>query len=75
MPLIHRYGNIEIRIHRRDHNPPHFHIHSRGRSAVIAIEDGEVMAGSLHPATMRSVQKWRKENRATLEAEWERLQG
>ena len=75
MPLVHRYGNIEIRIHRRDHNPPHFHVYSSGRSAVVGIEDGSIMAGSLHPATLRSVQRWRRENFELLQGFWNRLNG
>ncbi|WP_231879459.1 DUF4160 domain-containing protein [Methylomonas koyamae] len=47
MPIISYFFGIYIRMYHDDHNPPHFHVEYQGHEALIAIETGEVLAGSL----------------------------
>lgn len=45
MPEISRFLGIVIRIHYRDHSPPHFHAEYGEHEVTIAIRKGIVPAG------------------------------
>ena len=44
------YGN--------DHNPPHFHIFYNEYRAVVEIESGEILQGSLPVKQLKYIQVW-----------------
>jgi hypothetical protein len=54
MPTISIVFGIVIQMYRRDHNRPHLHAFYLGHEALLAIETGEAVAGSL-PATVRRI--------------------
>jgi uncharacterized protein (DUF169 family) len=47
MPVISYFFGIYIRMYHDDHNSPHFHIEYQGHQALMSIEDGELIAGTL----------------------------
>jgi len=47
MPIVSTFFGITIRMYFDDHEPPHFHVAYQGFEAMIAIESGERIAGSL----------------------------
>ena len=56
----------------RDHPPPHMHVYYQGFEALVEIESGEVIGGSLPPAAMRIIRSWVARRRVELLANWER---
>lgn len=48
---------IMIKIHGRDHNPPHVHVLSADLSAALAIDDGRVLRGELPGKLHRRVRR------------------
>ncbi len=55
-----------------DHPPPHFHVQHGGDRAIMTIEDGRVIAGSLPISVMRRVGEWTRNNQAALLQAWQR---
>ena len=72
MPRISEFYGIVIEMYYGDHAPPHFHARYGGDSAKIAIETGELIAGSLPSRALRLVREWVEQHRAELEANWQR---
>lgn len=70
MPRISEFYGIVIEMYFRDHPPPHFHARYGGE-AVIAIETGEVVAGSLPGRALRLVREWTEMHRDELNANWD----
>lgn len=58
MPTISLFFGILIRMHYRDHQPPHFHALYQGHEALVSIETGEVLQGRLPRTAARLVQEW-----------------
>jgi len=54
----------------KKHNKPHIHAHYAESSAVISIEDGEVLTGSLPRKKMKLVQAWLEIHNEELMANW-----
>ena len=73
MPTIARIGNIKIQMFGDDHAPPHFHVRTPDRKAVIALADLEVLRGSLRRSEFDTVVAWARQNQDRLENEWRRL--
>lgn len=71
MPRISEFYGIVIEMFFGDHPPPHFHARYGGESAKVAIETGEVIAGSLPGRAQRLVREWAEQHRQELEANWE----
>jgi hypothetical protein len=71
MPIVSIFFGIVIRIYHREHPPPHFHASYQGFEALIAIETGEVIAGSLPKRALRIVQDWAARHREELLANWQ----
>jgi hypothetical protein len=72
MPEISRFYGIVITMYFNDHQPPHFHARYGGREAVIAIEDLELMTGTLAPRAMALVIEWATARRRELLEDWAR---
>jgi hypothetical protein len=72
VPIISIFFGIVIRIYHREHPPPHFHASYQGFEALIVIETGEVLAGSLPKRALRIVQDWAARHREELLANWQR---
>lgn len=72
MPIISVFFGIIIRMYHGDHAPPHFHASYQGFEALIAIDSGTVMAGSLPKKALRIVQDWSVVHKDELMDNWQR---
>ena len=72
MPVISRFFGIVIAIYWNDHAPPHVHAKYSGGEAVIDIDTGEVLKGSLSKRSLSLVEEWRKLHIEELMQNWER---
>lgn len=72
MPRISAFYGIVIEMYYGDHSPPHFHARYGGRTAIVVISSGSVLAGSVPPRALRLVRQWLDIRRAELERNWER---
>jgi hypothetical protein len=70
MPTIAWFYGIAIRMYVRDHLPPHFHAVYAEHEAFVAIEDGEVIAGTLPRAAARLVKEWTLAHQDQLRENW-----
>ena len=59
---------------RSQHSRPHFHAYYQDEVAVYAIDDVELLAGSLSPRQRRMVEAWAEIHLDELQKDWERLQ-
>jgi hypothetical protein len=72
MPIVSIFFGIIIRMFHREHAPPHFHASYQGFEALIAIDDGSVLAGSLPRRALRIVQEWAAAHQAELMTNWQK---
>ena len=72
MPRISEFYGIVIEMYFRDHPPPHFHARYAGEEAIVDIETGEVIAGSIPGRAQRLVREWAQLHREELHANWQR---
>lgn len=57
-----------------DHPPPHLHAIYGGEEAILAIESGDIVAGSLSRRTHRLVREWIALRRTELLENWRRAE-
>ena len=75
MPVISDFYGIVIFLYYYDkgqHNRPHFHARYAEFEAVIAIDNGDILAGDLPISKMRLVQAWTEIHRKELMRAWGR---
>lgn len=72
MPEIFKIDGIRIEMLYDEHDPPHFHAEYGGERASFKIDDGEKIAGDLHPKKLRTIRKFAKEYKPELEDNWQR---
>ena len=73
MPTISMFYGIIIYMFffdNKKHHKPHIHAHYAESSAVISIEDGELLTGSLPGKKMKLVQAWLEIHKEDLMANW-----
>ena len=58
MPTISLFFGFVVQMYWRDHNLPHVHVWYQGREALVSIETGKVMAGSLPRSAVKLVREW-----------------
>jgi hypothetical protein len=58
MPEISRFFGIIINMYGNDHPPPHFHASYNEYRAIIEIQTGEILQGSLPGKQLKFVQVW-----------------
>lgn len=73
MPTIVTIGSLKIQVFADDHNPPHFHVVTPDREALIRISDFAVIAGSISGREYKTAIGWAGEHRKEIEDEWTRL--
>jgi hypothetical protein len=59
MPTISAFYGVSVSMYfldNRRHSRPHLHARYQSDEAVVAIDDGELLEGSLPPGKMRLVQ-------------------
>ena len=73
MPILSMFYGIVVYMYFYDnkkHNVPHFHVEYAEYAAVIAIESGEVLEGSLPKNKMKLVAAWLEIHSDELFADW-----
>ena len=73
MPVLHRIGNVSLRIYADDHRPPHFHIVSLDFEVIVRISDLAVIAGQARPAQIAQALAWAREHQEMLALLWTEL--
>lgn len=74
MPEICRFYGIIIRIHIRDHAPPHFHALYGEHEALIEINSLATLHGHFPPRASRLVLEWASMHQDEIMEAWERAQ-
>ena len=74
MPELARFYGIIIAMYYNDHAPPHFHAKYGTDQAVLRIDDGQMIEGSLSARALRLVEEWRLLHVEELLSDWERAQ-
>lgn len=74
MPRISSFYGITIYMYWRDHNPPHFHAQYGEHWAELAIDEGQLLKGSLPRRALRMVEDWRRLHEQELHDNWRRVQ-
>ena len=72
VPRLSEFYGIVIYMYWVDHPPPHFHALYSGDEAIISIEDGSIIAGSIPRTAHRLVREWAEIHRSELRDNWER---
>lgn len=72
MPTISFFYGIVVQMYWREHPPPHFHVYYQGFEALVAIETGELIGGSLPPGAKRMIKAWTIRREQELLKNWER---
>ena len=72
MPTISIFFGFVVQMYWRDHPPPHVHVLYQGYEALLAIETGEVIAGSLPASALRIIRPWLTRRRSELLDNWQR---
>lgn len=55
----------------RRHHLPHIHVRYQGEEAVVSIEDGAILDGTLPPKQLKMVQAWVEIHKEELFVDWE----
>ena len=74
MPTISMFYGILVAMMFEDnqrHNLPYIHVRYSGQKTSIAIEDGDILAGSIPPKQLKMVQAWIEIHKEELFADWE----
>ena len=72
MPVISYFFGIHIRMYHDDHNPPHFHAQYQGYEALVDINGGKVIKGSLPKKAVKIIKEWADENQDALLKNWKK---
>ena len=72
VPRLSEFYGIAVYMYWNDHEPAHFHAIYGGDEALVRIDDGVLLAGSLPRTAARLVQEWRLLHREELAADWQR---
>jgi hypothetical protein len=73
MPEISRFLGVIIRMHFRDHAPPHFHAHYGDYEVTVEVHGG-VVTGRFPKRALQAVLEWHEVNRAALIENWRRAE-
>ena len=72
MPELSRFYGIVIRMHFRDHAPPHFHAVYQEQEATVEIGSLALTRGQLPARALGLVVEWATLHQQELFAAWER---
>lgn len=73
MPIISMFYGVVVYMYFYDvqrHHTPHFHVEYAEFTAVIAIENSDVLEGDLPRNKMKLVQAWLEIHREEIMADW-----
>lgn len=71
MPEISRFLGVIIRMHYRDHVPPHFHAHYGDFEVTVELESG-IVTGKFPKRALSAVLEWHGLNREALIQNWQK---
>lgn len=71
MPEVSRFFGIVIRMHYREHGPPHFHAIYGEHEVQIAIETLQILQGRLPPRALGLTIEWAGLHRGELMQDWD----
>jgi hypothetical protein len=74
MPTISMFYGILVLMYFRDnrrHYLPHIHVRYQGEEAALALNDGEILDGSLPRKQLKMVQAWIEIHKEELLVDWE----
>lgn len=71
MPEVSRFYGIVIKLHYRDHAPPHFHAEYGSDEMTVEIDPLQEMAGYLLRRAVGMVLDWAAMHQAELAAAWQ----
>ena len=76
MPTISMFFGIIVRMYfaPKEHNPPHIHVYYQDESAVIEIETGNLLGGTLGKKQLKLVAAWIEIHKESLLANWDLCQ-
>jgi hypothetical protein len=74
MPIISVFFGITIRMYFGDHPPPHVHVIYQGYEALVRIDDGTLIEGSLPPRARRLIAEWMDMRRDAIIENWRRAE-
>lgn len=72
MPTISIFFGMVITMYWDDHPPAHYHVRYKDQRAVVSIETGLLLHGTLPAGARRALQVWTDRHRSELMANWER---
>ena len=73
MPTVSMFFGIKVEFYPNDHLPPHFHAIYQNRKAIVRIENGQIIAGSLPTNQLRMISAWTAMHQDELMGCWERM--
>ncbi len=74
MPTISMFYGLIIYMYYMDnkqHKTPHIHVQYQDDEVIVAIEDGQVLGGSIPIPKMKLLQAWIELHRDELIADWQ----
>lgn len=71
MPIISRFRGIKIYIYWSDHMPPHFHALYGNSEVLVAIEELEVLKGTMASKQLKMILGWAAFHQEELRENWE----
>jgi hypothetical protein len=71
MPTISTFYGIIIRMYYEDHAPPHFHVRYAQHEAIIDIQGGSILRGSLPRGAQALTLMWAALHRDELLENWD----
>jgi hypothetical protein len=71
MPEISRFLGVIIRMHYRDHAPPHFHAHYGEYEITVEVESG-IVTGKFPKRALAAVLEWHEIHRDALIQNWQK---
>jgi hypothetical protein len=74
VPIISTFFGIVVRMYFADHGPAHVHVAYQGHEALVAIETGEVIEGSLPRRAAALVRQWCLDHQPELAQNWANAQ-
>jgi hypothetical protein len=73
MPRVAEFSGLKINMYAADHNPPHVHVIYADDEALLAIDDGRIIAGDMPAKQLRAARAWLDANRVAVVARWAAL--
>ena len=70
VPRLSEFYGIVIYMYFVDHSPPHFHAIYAEHEALVRINNGSTVRGTLPTTAMRLVEQWRTLHQHELTANW-----